>query len=108
MPAGPTVETTSAALFQKGAPGGVVVATHKTTAPATAIEAANRKVTLLDSDGKNTTVKCGPDVINFDQIRDGDRLKATMTEELAASMAAEGTSPTGGGAAVGALVPKGT
>jgi len=103
----PTVETTSASSFQKGVPGGIVVATHRMTAPVTAIDAANRKVTLLDLDGKKTTVKCGPDVINFDQIHVGDQLKVTVTEELAVYMAAEGTSPSDGGAAVVALAPKG-
>ena len=77
------------------------------TATVTGIDAAKRKVTLVTPDGKKTTVKCGPEVINFDQIRVGDQLKATVTEELAVSMAAEGAPSSDGGAAVVALAPKG-
>ena len=103
----PTVETTSATSFQQGVPGGVVVETHRMTAMVTGIDAADRKVTLVTPDGKKTTVKCGPDVINFDQIRVGDQLKVTVTEELAVAMATEGTLLSDGGAAVVALAPKG-
>ena len=103
----PTVETTSAASFQQGVPGGIVVETHKMTASVTGIDTANRKVTLVTPDGKKTTVKCGPEVINFDQIRVGDQLKVTVAEELAVFMAAEGVPPSDGAAALVALAPKG-
>lgn len=103
----PPVETTSAASFQSGVPGGVRVETHKLTAHVTGIDAANRKVTLVTSDGEKTTVKCGPEVINFDQIRVGDQLKVTVVEELVAYLAAAGTPPSDGGAAVVALAPQG-
>jgi hypothetical protein len=103
----PAGETTSAASFQQGVPGGVVVATHKMTATVTGIDAANRKVTLVTPNGNKTTVKCGPEVINFDQIRVGDQLKVTVAEELAVSMAAEGAPPSDGGAVAVALAPKG-
>jgi hypothetical protein len=103
----PPVETTSATSFQEGVPGGVRVDTHKMTAKVTAIDTANRKVTLLTPDGEKTTVKCGPDVINFDQIRVGDQLKVTVAEEVAAYMAKEGAAPSDGAAALVALAPKG-
>ena len=103
----PTVETTSATSVQKGVPGGVVVETHKMTATVTGIDAASRKVTLVTPGGEKTTVKCGPEVINFDQIRIGDQLKVTVTEQLAIYMATEGAPSSDGGAAVVALAPKG-
>lgn len=103
----PPVETTSTASFQPGVPGGVRVDTHKLTAKVKAIDTANRKVTLVTPDGEETTVKCGPEVINFDQIRVGDRLNVTVAEEVAAYMAKEGTTPTEGAAALVALAPKG-
>jgi Cu/Ag efflux protein CusF len=103
----PTVETTTAASTQQGVPGGVVVETHKMTATVTGIDAANRKVTLVTPGGEKTTVKCGPEVINFDQIRVGDQLKVKVTEELAIYMAAEGAPPSDGAATVVALAPKG-
>ena len=103
----PAGQTTSASAYQPGVPGGVVVETHKITANVTAIDAANRKVTLVTSDGQKTTIHCGPEVINFDQIHVGDQLKVTVTEELVAYLAEAGAPPSDGGATVVALAPKG-
>lgn len=106
-PSSPKAETTSAAVFQEGVPGGIVVETRKITAMVTAIDAGKRKVVLQTPDGKKTTVKCGPEVVNFDQIRVGDQLKAVVTEELAVYMATAAPSSSDGTAAVVALAPKG-
>lgn len=106
-PSTPAVETASATSFQQGVPGGVVVETHTMTVTVSGIDTASRKVTLLTAAGEKTTVTCGPEVINFDQIRVGDQIKVTVTEELAVSMAAEGAPLTDGGAALVALAPKG-
>jgi hypothetical protein len=103
---GASYDTSSAASIQKGVPGGVMVETHKMTAKVISVDAASRKV-VVSQDGKETTLKCGPDVINFDQIRVGDELKATVTEELAVSMATEAAPSSDGAAAVVALAPKG-
>ncbi|MCX6926802.1 MAG: hypothetical protein NT154_26895 [Verrucomicrobia bacterium] len=67
---------------EKGVPGGIIVDTHQTKATVTGIDTANRKVTLVSPDGKKDTIKCGPEVINFDQIQIGDQLKVTVTDEL--------------------------
>jgi hypothetical protein len=106
-PSKPAGESTSTATYKQGVPGGIVVETHKITANVTAIDTAKRKVTLVTPDGKKTTVKCGPEVINFDQIHVGDQLKVMLTEELAISMATEGAPPSDGGATVVALAPQG-
>ena len=82
--------------------------THQVTANVTAIDAASRKVTIVGSDGKPETVKCGPDVINFDQIHVGDLVKLTLTAELAVAMADAAAPPSDSGAALVALAPKGT
>jgi hypothetical protein len=103
----PAGETTSAAAYQQGVPGGVVVETHKITATVTGIDTTKRKVTLVTPDGQKTTVKCGPEVINFDQIRVGDQLKVTVTEELVAYLAEAGAPPSDGAATAVALAPKG-
>lgn len=102
----PTGTTTTVAAIQQGVPGGVFVETHEMTADVTAIDAAKREVTLTTADGKKTAIKCGPEVINFDQIRVGDKLKVLATEEIAVYMAA-GAPPADGAAAVVALAPKG-
>jgi len=103
----PKGETTAAAVYEEGVPGGVVVQTHKTTATVTGIDASNRKVTLVSPDGKKTTVKCGPEVINFDQIRIGDQLKVTVAEQLVIYMAKDRPPASDGEAALVALAPKG-
>jgi translation elongation factor P/translation initiation factor 5A len=103
----PSGEETTGVVYQQGVPGGVVVQTYKETATVTAIDPADRKVTLVSSDGKKDTVKCGPDVVNFDQIRVGDQLKVTVTEQLAVAMAQAGAPPSDGGTAVVALAPVG-
>jgi hypothetical protein len=46
-------------------------------------------------------------VVNFDQIRVGDQLKVTVTEQLAVAMAQAGAPPSDGGTAVVALAPVG-
>ena len=73
----------------------------------TGIDAANRKVTLVSPDGKKTTVKRGPEAINFDQTRVGDQLKVTVAEELVVFMATDAPSQSDGAAALVALAPVG-
>jgi hypothetical protein len=106
-PSTPAVESASVTSFQEGVPGGVVVETHKMTVIVTAIDPATRKVTLIAPDGKQTTVKCGPYVINFDQIRVGDQLKVTVAEEFVAYLAEAGAPPSDGAATTVVLAPKG-
>jgi hypothetical protein len=103
----PTGETTTVAAIQEGVPGGIFVETHQITADVTAIDAASRKVTLVTPDGKKTTIKCGQEVINFDQIRVGDQLKVMVAEEVVVYMATDAAPSSDGGAAIVALAPKG-
>src|SRR6266403_1975108 len=57
---GPIDDKTQGVTYEKGVPGGTVVETYKVTATVTGIDAPARKVTLVAQDGKETTVKCGP------------------------------------------------
>ena len=52
-------------------------------------------------------MKCGPEVINFDQIRIGDQVKATVAEQLVVYMAKDNPPASEGEAALVALAPKG-
>lgn len=97
----------SAVAFQEGVPGGVIVATLDVSARVTAIDKDNRKVTLLRSDGKQSVVKLGPDVVNFDQIMVGDLVKANVTEELVIFLEDEAAPAKEGAAGMVALAPKG-
>ena len=104
---GPIDENTPGATYEKGVPGGTVVETYEITATVTDVDAAGRTVTLRAKNGEKKTVKCGPDVINFDQIQVGDVVKAKVTSELTVAMADAGTPPSDSETAVVVLAPKG-
>jgi len=106
-PPPPPATGTSSAVFKEGVPGGLVVNTVNVSARVTAIDAASRKVTLLGPDGNKLTVKVGPEAVNFDQIRVGDLVNATVTEELVVYLNEEGAPAPDGTAGVVALAPKG-
>jgi len=90
-----------------GVPGGIMVDTYQLTATVTGIDTSSRKVTLVTRDGKKTTVKAGPEIINFDQIHIGDQLKVTATDELVVFLRPRGAPQQDGEAALVALAPKG-
>jgi len=102
-----TPSSSTAATVAEGVPGGVVVETHEMTATVTAVDYANRRLHLLTSDGFRQTAKVEPEVTNFDQIRAGDKLKITVTEELVVQMAAPGETPATGKVDFVTLAPKG-
>jgi len=104
----PTGETqTTSTTIQEGTPGSIVVKTTKTKATVTDIDRDSRKVTMETPDGKKSKYTCGPDVRNFDQIRVGDHVKATVTQKVAVSLLPPGTTATSGQSSVVALAPKG-
>jgi translation elongation factor P/translation initiation factor 5A len=92
---------------QTGVPGGVRVDTYTTTATVTGIEVSTRQVTLVSPAGKQETIKCGPEVINFDQIHIGDQVRVTAAERLVVYMAKDNPPASDGAAALVALAPKG-
>jgi hypothetical protein len=103
----PPGDSNTSTAIQEGVPGGVVVNTVDVSARVTAIDKANRKVTLLGPDGDTFTVKVGPEAVNFDQVKKGDLLKVTVTEEVVIYLEKEGAASSDGGAGVVALAPKG-
>src|SRR5262249_31838303 len=89
-------------------PGGaIIVDTLTTSAKVTCIDAAKRKLTLVFPDGKKTTYKCGPEVVNFPQIQVGDQVNAKLTEE-AAIFIGSGAPPSDVAGAGVALAPVGS
>jgi len=86
-------EADSVSVHHEGVPGKVILNTYKITANVTSIDTANRRVTLVGSDGKPIVFKAGPEVTNFAQIQVGDRLKVTMVEEVAVYLAEQGPPP---------------
>lgn len=103
----PPAETSSASAYQEGVPGGIIVNTLDVSARVTAIDKANRKVTLLGPDGKTFTVKAGPEYVNFDQVGVGDWVNLTVTEELVVYLNEGGESGNDESEGLVALAPKG-
>lgn len=80
-----------AVVMASSAPGtGTIAATIKATATVTALDAAQRKITLKRADGKETTVTAGPDVRNFDQIKVGDTVTVRYLESLTLTLKKDG------------------
>lgn len=100
-------ESANAAVVKPGVPGGSIVQTYELKATVTAVDQATRKVTLMDASGIKSTVKAGPEVANFDQIRIGDELKITAAQELIVSVTGEGEATSDGSDQVVAVAPQG-
>ncbi len=77
-----TAESTAITRAPKGAmPGGVIVNTTELTARVTAIDTANRTVTLVGPAGNTRTLKVGPDV-DLTKVQTGDNVVVRYTETL--------------------------
>lgn len=103
----PPAQVSTSTAVQEGVPGGVTVNTVEVTAKVVAIDTKNRKATLLLADGEKETIKVPPEAVNFDQVKVGDMVKATLTEEVVVYIDNEGASVPDGYAAGVALAPKG-
>jgi hypothetical protein len=106
-PTPPPDQASAKVAYSEGVPGGVMVKTFKTTAVVTAIDYTTRQATLLGSDGKKFSVKVGLEAVNFDQVRVGDHVKATLTQQLVVGLGKEGAASGDGAAGVVLLAAKG-
>jgi len=92
----------------KEGPGGVVVVqTVRMQATVVAIDATIRTVTLQPRRGDPKTFRIGEGAVNFQQVRVGDQVHATVVEETAVTLVPGGTLPSVGAAAAVALAPEG-
>jgi hypothetical protein len=103
-----TTETDTQARIKQGVPGGEFIETTRLEATVTAIDSTRRKITLVTRKGEKFTVNPGPEVENFDQIRVGDQLKVSFTEEITVRMAKPGEKPEDGGEAEFDFAPRGS
>jgi hypothetical protein len=92
---------------QAAEPGAIAVSIVKASATVEAVDAAKRTVTLKGEDGQTKTLKCGPEVRNFDQIKVGDTVNLTFVDEVAAYVRKAGAPPMAEEGAMVALAPKG-
>jgi hypothetical protein len=88
------------------ADGAIIVDTFTTMATVYSIDDAKREIRLITPDGRRSSYKAGPDVVNFGQLRIGDKVKAVLTEEVAVSIG-RGAAPIGTSGTDVALAPVG-
>jgi hypothetical protein len=86
-------EHSSVTTIEHGTPGGVITNAYREVATVTAIDRANREITLVDRAGHKNTVKAGPEVRNFAQIAVGDQVKTTFAEQIAIHVRQPGEPP---------------
>jgi hypothetical protein len=80
----PSTEVQSAVLRSEPGqkPGGAMIKTMQVSATIESIDKATREVTLKGPEGKTKTVKVGDEVKNFDSLKEGDQVVATVTQAL--------------------------
>lgn len=103
----PAPEVKQSVAHVPGVAGGMFSNTIKLYAKVVSIDSDNRTVKLMNSEGKKFDVTVGPEAVNFDQIRSGDMVQVTVTEELIVSVNTEGTVVTDASAGVVASAAKG-
>ena len=103
----PKVEKVTTTAYREGVPGGTLVETYKITATVTAVDAGTRKVTLVAPDGSRNTFTAGSHYRNFDQLRVGDAVQATVTRELVVLPGQNGVPPNDDHSAALPVVPAG-
>ncbi len=102
------VQKSTQVFTEPGVPGGKMVQTYKSSVTVTAIDADKRELSVVSPNGAKATFKCGPRVINFDQIKVGDQIHATVTRELVVALCEPGDpEPADGGAVMVALPEQG-
>jgi Cu/Ag efflux protein CusF len=79
----------------------------KTTATVENIDLEKRKVTLLLEDGKKKTFEVDKSVQNLDQVKAGDQLKISYTEEIIILVGKSSETPGAAAAAEVGVAPKG-
>ena len=98
---------TAKAKTKAGAEAAIEVGAITATSKVTAVDAAKRTVTLTNDAGESNTYKLGKNVRNFDQIKVGDQVKATLLESVAVAVSKSSAPPDTGGRGLVAVAPKG-
>jgi hypothetical protein len=77
-----------------GVPGGVTTQTADITATVSAIDYKKRSLTLEDGKGARRTFNIGPEVVNFKEIKKGDKVALEYTQGVVVYLREKGE-PTG-------------
>ena len=78
----PLFAQTATGVVAKGPGVAGAAQTIKATATITAIDAANRTVTLKNNEGREVVITAGPEVKNFAQMKVGDQVNIEYVEAL--------------------------
>jgi hypothetical protein len=105
--AGYAQEPKATAKAKPDAKGAIEVGAVTATSKVTAIDPPERTVTLTNEAGETNTYKLGKNVRNFDQIKVGDQVKATLLESVAVTVSKSSAPATAGERGVVAVAPKG-
>ena len=97
----------ASATTKADAKGAIEVSAITKTAKVTAVDPAKRTVTLANPDGVTNTYELGKNVRNFDQIKVGDEVKATLLEAVAVAVSKSSAPPDASGRDLVAVAPKG-
>lgn len=98
-------ETAAVAAVPGG--GAVAVETFTSSATVSALNTKDRKVTLEFADGKKTTFKASPDMVNYNQLQVGDKVNAVITEQAVIWLSKNGGPPSSAAGAGALLAPVG-
>ena len=105
--AGYAEDSSASATTKTDAKGAIEVGAITETAKVTAVDPAKRMVTLVNPDGITNTYELGKNVRNFDQIKVGDEVKATLLEAVAVAVSKSNAAPDASGRDLVAVAPKG-
>lgn len=94
-------------MTSPGEAGGVAQDSFTVSAKVTEVEKKTREIELTSEDGSKATFVAGPEIRNFDQIREGDTVTATVTERLVVFVRSDGEDPSVTHASALATAPKG-
>lgn len=75
--------------------GVAVIESYQINATVTAVDAANRKLTIKTADGGSSTVKAGK-YVNVGAFKPGDKVSATVCDEMALYLRRDGAPPSTG------------
>ena len=103
-PPPPTVDT----MVIETPEGAAIVETVQVSATVAGMNFDNRQVVLLFPDGSTRAFKADKQVVNLDQIKIGDQVKATVIEELAVFLSKDKAPASLDAATAVALAPKGS
>ena len=99
--------TESAAVAPIQGGGAVVVETFTSAATVSALNTKDRKVTLEFADGKKTTFKASPDMVNYSQLQVGDKVNAVVSEQAVIWLSKNGGPPSSAAEGGAVLTPVG-